>query len=216
MNFDEFLTFLDWPNAANAQPDREQVERALAEGRDPAEIRDALEEQAGRQAGPPLWHGDLGDPTREWAYRLRHTFGSSSKFGPIETAIALGYQPAEKPWKSNPKADTAEEALALLPLGLSFHGGDPFLDMSNPADVATFDRRMAVAQGHDWPIDPTLFRYLVVTGRIDTEAAKFRPNDSIQYRQVYGLNLQKYLDNEWSMRGRRTWKWTPGGELVGA
>lgn len=208
-------TSYGWDVEPSAIPHAESVERAIAEGRSLDEIARALTAQAARKAGPPRGHRAYGDPDATWAYQLRWTFGSSSKFGALETSQALGYQPQDEPFKGRAGARTAEDLLALAAIGWHWNGKAQFLDLSTDAGKAEYERRVAFARTHcprPWnEVDPDLYHYLIVTDRLPSRIPPFGVRVSEPWDQVYGLSLQKWLDCQWAdaeMLGR---PWNPDG-----
>lgn len=216
---DSILTLLrtsyGWDVEPSAQPYKPTIERALAEGRSLDEIAAALTKQAERKAGPPRGHRAYGDPDGEFAYRLRWTFGSSSKFGALETEQALGYQPQDKPFIGKSGARTAEDLLALAAIGWHWNGKAQFLDMTQEAGRAEYERRLEFARVHcprPWnEVDPDLYHYLVVTDRLPSTVAPFGVRVSEPYSQVYGMSLQKWLDCQWADAEQLPRPWNPDG-----
>jgi hypothetical protein len=216
---DSILTLLrtsyGWDVEPSAQPYWPTVEQAIAEGRTPDDIASALTKQAERKQGPPRGHAAYGDPDGEWAYKLRWTFGSSSKFGMLETAQALGYQPQDEPFKGKAGARTAEDLLALAAIGWDWNGQSQYLDMAQESGRAEHDRRVAFAASHcprPWSsVDPDLYYYLVLTNRLPSSIPPFGVRVSEPYSQVYGLTLQQWLDNQWRTAEMLAPRWLPDG-----
>ena len=216
---DTLLTLLrtsyGWDVEPSARPYWPTVEQALAEGRTPDDICAALTKQAKRKQGPPRGHAAYGDPDGEWAYRLRWTFGSSSKFGPLETAQALGYQPQDAPFKGKAGAHTAEDLLALAAIGWHWNGKAQFLDLSTEQGKAEYERRVAFARAEcprPWhSVDPDLYAYLILTDRLPSRVAPFGVRVSEPWDQVYGLSLQKWLDCQWADAEMLARPWNPDG-----
>jgi hypothetical protein len=203
--YDDLLTLLrtdyGWDVEPSARPYKPTIESALAEGRSLDDIAAALTRQAERKARPPVGHAAYGDPDAEWAYKLRWTFGSSSHFSHLETEQALGYQPQDAAFKGKAGARTAEDALELMALGWDFAGQSQFVDMAQESGRAEYERRAAYAASHcprPWSsVDPDLYLYLVVTGRLPSSIPPFGVRVSEQYDQCFGLTLQQWLDNQW-------------------
>lgn len=217
--YDDLLTLLrtnyGWDVEPSARPYKPTIERALAEGRSLDDIAAALTKQAERKAGPPRGHRAYGDPDGEFAYRLRWTFGSSSKFGPLETEQALGYQPQDKPFVGKAGARTAEDLLALDAIGWAWDGQSRFLDMSTAEGKAEYERRVAFARTHcprPWnEVDPDLYEHLVVNNLLPSTITMFGVRVSEPFTLVYGLSLQKWLDNRWATKEQLPPRWFPDG-----
>ncbi len=211
-------TSYGWDVEPSARPYKPTIERALAEGRSLDDIAAALTKQAERKAGPPRGHRAYGDPVAEWAYRLRWTFGSSSKFGALETEQALGYQPQDAPFVGRAGARTAEDLLALDAIGWHWNGQAQFLDLSQDAGKIEYERRVEFARQHcprPWSsVDPDLYWHLIVTDRLPSRIAPFGVRVSEPWDQVYGMSLQQWLDCQWAdaeMLGR---PWNPDGTMA--
>ena len=204
-----------WDVEPSAIPHAATVERAIAEGRSLDEIAQALTAQAARKAGPPRGHRAFGDPVAEFAYRLRWTFGSSSKFGALETAQALGYQPQDEPFRGKPGARTAEDLLSLDAIGWHWNGRAQFLDLSTDQGKAEYERRVAFARQHcprPWSsVDPDLYGHLIVTDRLPSRIAPFGVRVSELFDQVYGMSLQQWLDCQWADTEQLGRPWNPDG-----
>ena len=217
--YDDLLTLLrtsyGWDVEPSARPYKPTIERALAEGRSLDDIAAALTKQAERKEGPPRGHRAYGDPVAEWAHKLRWTFGSSSKFGALETEQALGYQPQDKPFIGKAGARTAEDLLALAAIGWHWNGKAQFLDMSTEQGKAEYERRVAFARDHcprPWSsVDPDLYHYLIVTDRLPSTIPPFGVRVSEPYSQVYGMSLQKWLDCQWADAEQLVRPWNPDG-----
>lgn len=217
--YDDLLTLLrtsyGWDVEPSAIPHAAAVDRAIAEGRSLDEIAQALTRQAERKAGPPRGHRAYGDPVAEWAYRLRWTFGSSSKFGALETEQALGYEPQDAPFVGRAGARTAEDLLALAAIGWHWNGKAQFLDMSTDAGKAEYERRVAFARAEcprPWnAVDPDLYAYLILTDRLPSSVPKFGVRVSEPYSQVYGMSLQQWLDCQWADAEMLKRPWNPDG-----
>ncbi len=217
--YDSLLSLLrtsyGWDVEPSARPYKPTIERALAEGRSLDDIAAALTKQAERKEGPPRGHRAYGDPDGEFAYKLRWTFGSSSKFGALETEQALGYQPQDKPFIGKAGARTAEDLLALAAIGWHWNGKAQFLDMSTPEGKAEYERRVTFARTHcprPWSsVDPDLYHYLILTDRLPSTVAPFGVRVSEPYSQVYGLSLQKWLDCQWADAEMLARPWNPDG-----
>lgn len=208
-------TSYGWDVEPSAIPHAESVERAIAEGRSLDEIAQALTKQANRKARPPVGHRAYGDPDAEFAYRLRWTFGSSSHFVALETSQALGYQPQDAPFVGKTGAKTAEDLLTLTALGWAWDGQSQFLDMATPEGKAEYERRVEYARTNcprPWSsIDPDLYEHLVVTGRLRSSIPPFGVRVDEQYDLVYGLDLQRWLDNQWATKKMLAPVWLPDG-----
>lgn len=219
MTNDDLLTLLrtsyGWDVEPSARPYKPTIDKAIAEGRSLDDIAAALTKQAERKAGPPRGHRAYGDPDGEFAYRLRWTFGSSSKFGPLETEQALGYQPQDKPFIGKPGARTAEDLLTLASLGWHWNGKAQFLDLSTEQGKAEYDRRAAFARAEcprPWnAVDPDLYYYLIVTDRLPSTIPPFGVRVSEPYSQVYGMSLQQWLDCQWADAEMLARPWNPDG-----
>lgn len=219
MTNDDLLTLLrtsyGWDVEPSAIPHAAAVERAIAEGRSLDEIAKALTRQAERKAGPPRGHRAYGDPDATWAYKLRWTFGSSSKFGDLETEQALGYQPQDAPFPGKAGARTAEDLLALTSIGWHWNGKAQFLDMSTAEGKAEYERRVAFALMHcprPWhTVDPDLYHYLIVTDRLPSRIPPFGVRVSEPWDQVYGMSLQQWLDCQWADAEMLPRPWNPDG-----
>lgn len=217
--YDDLLTLLrtsyGWDVEPSAIPHAAAVDRAIAEGRSLDEIAQALTRQAKRKAGPPRGHRAYGDPDGEFAYKLRWTFGSSSKFGHLETEQALGYQPQDEPFRGKAGARTAEDLLALTSIGWHWNGKAQFLDMSTAEGKAEYERRVAFALMHcprPWhTVDPDLYHYLIVTDRLPSTIPPFGVRVSEPYSQVYGMSLQQWLDCQWADAEMLARPWNPDG-----
>ncbi len=204
-----------WDVEPSAIPHVATVARAQADGQSADAICAALTAQAARKAGPPRGHRAFGDPAAEWAYKLRWTFGSSSKFGALETAQALGYQPQDAPFVGRAGARTAEDLLALAAIGWHWNGKAQFLDLSTDAGKAEFDRRVAFARTHcprPWAsVDRDLYEFLVLTDRLPSRVPAFGVRVSELYSEVYGLSLQQWLDCQWADAEQLGRPWNPDG-----
>ena len=219
MTYDSLLTLLrtdyGWDVEPSARPYKPTIEHALAEGRDLVEIAQALTRQAERKAGPPVGHAAFGDPDGEWAYKLRWTFGSSSKFGHLETEQALGYAEQDKPFVGRAGARTAEDLLALAAVGWHWNGKAQFLDMSTEQGKAEYERRVEFARMHcprPWnEVDPDLYHYLILTDRLPSTIPPFGVRVSEPYSQVYGMSLQQWLDCQWADAEMLARPWNPDG-----
>lgn len=212
---DLLRTSYGWDVEPSAQPYKPTIERAIADGKTLDEIAQALTKQAERKARPPVGHAAYGDPDGEWAYKLRWTFGSSSKFGSLETSQALGYQPQDEPFKGKSGARTAEDLLALTAIGWHWNGKAQFLDMSTPEGKAEYERRVTFARTYcprPWnEVDPDLYEILVVTDRLPSRVAPFGVRVSEPFDQVYGLSAQKWLDCQWADAEQLGRPWNPDG-----
>lgn len=217
--YDDLLTLLrtnyGWDVEPSALPYKPTIEKAIADGKTLDEIASALTKQADRKARPPVGHAAHGDPDGEWAYRLRWTFGSSSKFGMLETAQALGYQPQDEPFRGKAGARTAEDLLALAAIGWDWNGQSQYLDLSQDAGKAEYERRVAFAASHcprPWSsVDPDLYYYLVLTNRLPSSIPPFGVRVSEPFDQVYGLTLQQWLDCQWADAEMKPRPWKPDG-----
>ena len=212
---DLLRTSYGWDVEPGARPYKPTIDKAIAEGRSLDDIAAALTKQAKRKAGPPRGHRAYGDPVAEFAYRLRWTFGSSSKFGPLETEQALGYQPQDKPFIGKPGARTAEDLLALTALGWHWNGRAQFLDMTTEQGKAEYERRLEFARDHcprPWnAVDPDLYHYLIVTDRLPSTIPPFGVRVSEPFDQVYGMSLQQWLDCQWADAEMLPRPWNPDG-----
>ena len=217
--YDDLMAILrtsyGWDVEPSARPYKPTIDKAIAEGRSLDDIAAALTKQAERKAGPPRGHRAYGDPDGEFAYRLRWTFGSSSKFGPLETEQALGYQPQDAPFKGKAGARTAEDLLALAAIGWHWNGKAQFLDLSQDAGKAEYGRRVAFARDHcprPWNrVDRDLYDYLILTDRLPSTIPPFGVRVSEPYSQVYGLSLQQWLDCQWADAEMLARPWNPDG-----
>lgn len=217
--YDDLLTLLrtnyGWDVEPSALPYKPTIERTIADGKTLDEIAAALTKQADRKARPPVGHAAYGDPDGEWAYKLRWTFGSSSKFGALETAQALGYQPQDAPFPGKPGARTAEDLLSLDAIGWHWNGQAQFLDLSQEAGRVEYERRVEFARQHcqrPWSsVDPDLYWHLIVTDRLPSRVPPFGVRVSEPFDQVYGLTLQQWLDNQWRMAEMLPPRWNPDG-----
>ena len=212
---DLLRTSYGWDVEPSAIPHAATVERAIADGKTLDEIAAALTKQAERKARPPRGHHAFGDPAAEWAYKLRWTFGSSSKFGALETSQALGYQPQDAPFPGKAGARTAEDLLALASVGWHWNGKAQFLDLSQDAGKAEYERRVAFARAEcprPWnAVDRDLYEYLVLTDRLPSRVPPFGVRVSEPFDQVYGLTLQQWLDNQWRTAEMLPPRWNPDG-----
>lgn len=217
--YDDLLALLatnyGWDVEPSATPFKPTIEQAIADGKTLDEIASALTKQADRKARPPVGHAAYGDPDGEWAYKLRWTFGSSSKFGALETSQALGYQPQDAPFPGKAGARTAEDLLALASVGWHWNGKAQFLDLSQDAGKAEYERRVAFARAEcprPWhSVDPDLYAYLILTDRLPSRVAPFGVRVSEPYSQVYGMSLQQWLDCQWADAEQLPRPWNPDG-----
>jgi len=217
--YDDLLTLLrtsyGWDVEPSARPYKPTIEQAIADSKTLDEIAAALTKQAERKQGPPRGHAAYGDPDGEWAYKLRWTFGSSSKFGALETAQALGYQPQDAPFKGKAGARTAEDLLALTSIGWHWNGKAQFLDLSTDAGKAEYERRVAFARAEcprPWNrVDRDLYEYLILVDRLPSTIPPFGVRVSELFDQVYGLTLQQWLDNQWRTAEMLPPRWLPDG-----
>jgi hypothetical protein len=212
---DLLRTSYGWDVEPSAIPHAATVERAIADGQSAHAICTALSAQAARKAGPPRGHRAYGDPTAEWAYKLRWTFGSSSKFGALETSQALGYQPQDAPFPGKAGARTAEDLLVLAGVGWHWNGKAQFLDLSQDAGKAEYERRVAFARAEcprPWDrVDRDLYDYLILVDRLPSTIPPFGVRVSELFDQVYGLTLQQWLDNQWRTAEMLAPRWLPDG-----
>ena len=99
--------------------------------------------------------------------------------------------------------------------GWRFDGQSQFVDLSTPEGQALYDRRYewAIAnKPRPWnKVDNDLWVYLVVTNEIPTQYVPFGSRPSTPYDLVFGLDLQKYMDNQWAVRKMRGPVWNPDG-----
>lgn len=195
-----------------AEPYWPIVDRAVAEGRAPEAICGALNAQVLREGPPPVGHAL---PYGVFGYKLYKTFGGGAHYKTLSTSQALGYQPQSEPFKGKPPAIYAEDALTLMRHGWRFDGQSQFIDLSTPEGRAEYDRRAEWAtmnRPRPWnKVDNDLWVYLVMTGEIPTKNAPFGSKPATPYEWVFGLDLQKYMDNQWESRRMRVPRWNPDG-----
>lgn len=195
-----------------AEPYWPIVDRAVAEGRAPEAICGALNAQVLREGPPPVGHAL---PYGVFGYKLYKTFGGGAHYKTLSTSQALGYQPQSPPFSGKTPAIYAEDALTLMRHGWRFDGQSQFIDLSTAEGQALYDQRAAWALANrprPWhKVDGDLWFYLVVTGEIPAVPQPFGRGPYVPYEQVYGLDLQKYMDNQWAVRKMRGPVWNPDG-----
>lgn len=205
-------TSYGWDLPFPAEPYWPTVEKALAEGRTPDAICAALTAQVLREGPPPEGHAL---PYGVFGYKLNRTFGGGAHYTQLSTEQALGYQPQSEPFRGKPPALYAEDALTLMRHGWRFDGQSQFLDLATTDGQIEYDRRYAWAMANrprPWnKVDFDLWVYLVVSGEIPTKYVPFGSKPSTPYDLVHGLDLQKYMDNQWASRRMKPMPWLPDG-----
>lgn len=195
-----------------AEPYWPTVERAIADGKSPDAICAALNDQVLREGPPPEGHPL---PYGVFGFKLWRTFGGGAHYKMLSTEQALRYQPQSEPFKGKAPAIYAEDALTLMRHGWRFDGQSQFLDLSTLEGQVEYDRRFAWAEANvDRPwnkVDRDLYVYLVATGEIPSAPRPFGTKPFTPYEQVFGLDLQKYMDNQWAVRKMKPLPWLPDG-----
>ena len=217
--YDDLLTLLrtsyGWdvlPAHEVVEPYWPVVEQAIADGWTLDAIAAALTKQALREGPPPEGHAL---PYGVFGYQLYRTFGGGAHYKALSTSQALLYQPQSPPFSGKTPAIYAEDALTLMRHGWRFDGQSQFVDLSTPEGQALYDRRYewAIAnKPRPWnKVDNDLWVYLVVTNEIPTQYVPFGSRPSTPYDLVFGLDLKKYMDNQWAVRKMRGPVWNPDG-----
>ena len=200
------------PSHEVAEPYWPTVDRARADGRSADEICAALNAQVLREGPPPEGHAL---PYGVFGFKLWKTFGGGAHYKILSTEQALGYQQQTPPFSGKTPAIYAEDALTLMRHGWRFDGQSQFLDLATTDGQIEYDRRLAWAEAHlDRPwntVDRDLYVYLVATGEIPSKPRPFGTKPFTPFDQVKGLDLQKYIDNQWAIRRMKPLPWLPDG-----
>ena len=188
------------------------VEQAIADDWTLDAIAAALTKQALREGPPPEGHAL---PYGVFGYQLYRTFGGGAHYKALSTSQALLYQPQSPQAPSKTPARWAEDGLTLMRHGWRFDGKSQFVDLSTPEGQAEYDRRYAWAMANKprpWNmVDQDLWVYFVVSGEIPTVVQPFGRGPYTPFEQVFGLDFQKYMDNQWAVREMRGPVWNPDG-----
>jgi hypothetical protein len=200
----------DWDACSSAAPDKGVVEEAIAAGQVDEDIAASLTTFAlGYFDPPPGYTGD------EWAYKLFYTFGGGCHFVELNTAQALGLQPQDPPVEKIQPSYTAEQAIEAAKQGWHYIGDAKLsFDPNTPEGMDEYELRDEFGKilPPSWQgVGPDLYWYLVVIGTIPRTFPPFGVFQSPKPKELYGFNLQKWLDNEWALRQMKQPVWVKGG-----
>lgn len=166
-------------------------------------------------AASAIWSFALAYPAATTEDKVWFTFGGGSEnYYVLNTAQALGLQPADPVFPTETPAYRTEDAVYLAKQGWRFDGQSQFIDMSNPDRVEEFQRREAFAAvlPPSWAgVDPVLYWYLVVEGTVDSQPPDLGTRPDTNAKNWYGFSMQMWLDNQWAIKEGKPQPWKKGG-----